>query len=115
MGNSDDFAALDDPEFLAERRRVRDTLEALTERMTRLDDEFMSRAGAKWGGTLTQSPAELSGRLARDEPEYMARWLALEVLITDKAVCADAELFDRLSALQDRFQGETLARYGVTS
>ena len=43
----EDFSAMDDPDFLAERRRVRETVQALTERLARLDDEFIRRAGAK--------------------------------------------------------------------
>jgi hypothetical protein len=43
-----DLAALDDPAFLAERRRMREELEALTERCRRLDDEFIRRARAAW-------------------------------------------------------------------
>lgn len=116
MGHSDDIIALDDPEFLAERRRVRETLETLTERMTRLDDEFITRASARWGGeTAPQAPAQLSNKLAREEPQYMARWLALEVLMADEIVGADTDLYERLSVLQDKLQAETLARYGVAS
>ncbi len=59
-------------------------------------------------------PLTLSAMLARDERQYMARWLALEVLMTDEAVCADEELYDRLSVLQEKWQQETLARHGVT-
>jgi hypothetical protein len=44
----EDFSTMDDPGFLAERRRVRETVEALTERLARLDDEFIRRAAAKW-------------------------------------------------------------------
>lgn len=44
----DDFSALSDPDFLAERKRVRDTIEALTERLAKLDDEFDRRASASW-------------------------------------------------------------------
>jgi hypothetical protein len=43
-----DLAALDDPAFLAERRRVGEELEALTERYRRLDEEFIRRARAEW-------------------------------------------------------------------
>jgi hypothetical protein len=43
-----DLAALDDPAFLAERSRVRDELQALTERYRRLDEEFIRRARAAW-------------------------------------------------------------------
>jgi hypothetical protein len=47
----EDFTALSDPDFLTERRRVRETIEALTERQARLDDEFIRRASAAWGAT----------------------------------------------------------------
>jgi hypothetical protein len=65
------------------------------------------------GGTVITDPLELSARLARDEPQYMSRWLALEVLLTDETVCQDTELYDRLSQLRERFQQETLTRYGA--
>jgi hypothetical protein len=44
----EDFNTMSDPDFLAERRRVRETVEALTERLSRLDDEFIRRASASW-------------------------------------------------------------------
>ena len=44
----EDLSAMDDPDFLAERRRVRETIEALTERLATLDKEFIRRAAAKW-------------------------------------------------------------------
>lgn len=52
-----DFSELDDPAFLAERRRVRSLLEhapgrevnpGLTERMRELDEEFLRRARLTW-------------------------------------------------------------------
>jgi hypothetical protein len=46
--DNQDLAALDDPAFLAERRRLREELEALTERCRRIDDEFIRRARAAW-------------------------------------------------------------------
>jgi hypothetical protein len=57
MSDGDEFSGLDDPAFLAERRRVRDELERLPEheqdpalvaRFQRLDDEFIRRAAAAW-------------------------------------------------------------------
>jgi hypothetical protein len=48
MSGSDDFTRLDDPAFLSERTRVRETIEALIVRMRALDAEFVRRAGAKW-------------------------------------------------------------------
>ena len=59
MSDSDDFTKLDDPQFLAERRRVRDALDStqdtaaspdLTARLEALDEEFLRRARTSWGG-----------------------------------------------------------------
>ena len=53
--SDDELARMDDPDFLAERRRVREELERtpaatadLTARYAALDDEFIRRAGAAW-------------------------------------------------------------------
>ncbi|MGH3246227.1 MAG: hypothetical protein ACRDYB_14830 [Acidimicrobiales bacterium] len=46
--DSDDFTAMNDPEFLAERARVRETLAALTEQYRKLNDEFDRRARILW-------------------------------------------------------------------
>lgn len=46
----EDFSGLNDPEFLAERRRVRETIEALQEHYAKLNAEFDRRAMAKWKG-----------------------------------------------------------------
>jgi hypothetical protein len=57
MSDSDDFTRLDDPAFLAERRRVREELEhapeheaspELTARYQQLNDEFLRRASIAW-------------------------------------------------------------------
>jgi hypothetical protein len=66
------------------------------------------------GGTVIHDPAALSAALMTEERAYMARWLALEVLMTDATVCGDEELYGRLSVLQEQWQQETLARHGVT-
>ena len=65
-------------------------------------------------GSLIQDPQTLSDMLMTEERAYMARWLALEVLMTDDTVCEDQDLFDRLSALQEKWKQETLARRGMT-
>jgi hypothetical protein len=44
----EDFSQLDDPAFLAERSRVRQAIEALTERYDALNAEFDRRAAAMW-------------------------------------------------------------------
>jgi hypothetical protein len=48
MADSDDIRQMSDPDFLAERARVRDAIEALTERLAELDDEFVNRARSAW-------------------------------------------------------------------
>ncbi|HEX3964084.1 MAG TPA: hypothetical protein VHZ03_46805 [Trebonia sp.] len=48
MSDSDEFAAMSDPDFLDERRRVRETLEVLAERYRLINIEFDRRAGIKW-------------------------------------------------------------------
>lgn len=48
MAVSDDIRQMSDPDFLAEPARVRETIEALQERLGELDDEFLKRAGAAW-------------------------------------------------------------------
>ena len=48
MTSDDDFTRLDDLALLAERGRVRDELQALTERYRKLDDEFIRRARTAW-------------------------------------------------------------------
>jgi hypothetical protein len=56
MTESDDLSRLDDPEFLAERKRVREALEhqpeaaaELSARYQRLNEEFLWRARIAWG------------------------------------------------------------------
>jgi hypothetical protein len=44
----EDLTQLDDPAFLAERKRVRETIESLSERYEALNAEFDRRAAAKW-------------------------------------------------------------------
>jgi hypothetical protein len=48
MSESDEFAVMSDPDFLAERRRVRETMEALAERYRLINLEFDRRAGTAW-------------------------------------------------------------------
>jgi hypothetical protein len=48
MSAIDEFASMSDPDFLAERRRVREAIEALTERYRVINVEFDRRAGSAW-------------------------------------------------------------------
>jgi hypothetical protein len=57
MNDSDDFTQLDDPTFLAERRRVREELEHTPQnavspqaaaRYQAMDEEFLRRARLAW-------------------------------------------------------------------
>ena len=66
-------------------------------------------------GIVIQGPLALSAALMTEERAYMAKWLALEILMTDETVCEDEELYGRLSALQEKWQEETLARHALTS
>jgi hypothetical protein len=57
MNDDADFSQLDDPDFLAERRRVRDELEhqpetsaELNTRYQELNEEFLRRARIAWAG-----------------------------------------------------------------
>jgi hypothetical protein len=51
MSDSDDFTAMNDPDFLAEYRRARETLEAAASRVRKLNEELDRRAAAKWTTT----------------------------------------------------------------
>jgi hypothetical protein len=49
----------------------------------------------------------------RDHRDNAARWLAVEVLLSDEPALADDDLAARLHALQDRLETQTRQRYGV--
>ena len=60
MTSDDDLSKMTDPDFLAERRRVREELEytpeqevsaALTDRFEKLNEEFLRRARIAWEGS----------------------------------------------------------------
>jgi hypothetical protein len=61
---------------------------------------------------MIEDPAALSARLMRENHVYMARWLALAVLLNDEVVCADRALYDRLSVFQEDQEKQMLARHG---
>ena len=48
MSDNNHFAEMNDPDFLAERKRVRETLEALNERYQLINMEFDRRARGRW-------------------------------------------------------------------
>ena len=49
----------------------------------------------------------------REHRADAARWLAVEVLLSDAAALEDDDLVDRLCTLQDRLEALTRLRYGV--
>jgi hypothetical protein len=49
--DSHEFTAMSDPDFLAERKRVREALQAITERYRLINLEFDRRARALWTET----------------------------------------------------------------
>ena len=57
--------------------------------------------------------AEASFRNARENPDELARWLAVEVLLTDPVALEDDTLLERLLALQDRLEVLARVRYGL--
>ena len=48
MNSDGEYAQLDDPAFLAERKRVREELQELTERYRKLNEEFDRRTRTAW-------------------------------------------------------------------
>ena len=49
----------------------------------------------------------------REQRDDAAKWLAVEVLLSDPAALQDDDLVTRLEILQDRLEALTRARYGV--
>jgi len=66
------------------------------------------------GGTVTHAElTEVSLRNLRENRDDSARWLAVEVLLSDPIALEDGELVTRLMGLQDRLEDLARARYGV--
>jgi hypothetical protein len=49
----------------------------------------------------------------REHRDDAARWLAVEVLLSDEASLEDDDLVTRLRTLQDRLEAQTRLRYGI--
>ncbi len=49
----------------------------------------------------------------REHRDTAARWLAVEVLLSDEAALEDDDLANRLHVFQDRLEAQTRQRYGV--
>lgn len=62
---------------------------------------------------MTQDLAELSIRLGYEERAYMARWLALEVLMTDELVQEDQDLYTALARFQDAQEQDVRQKHGL--
>jgi hypothetical protein len=56
---------------------------------------------------------EISLSNLREHREDAARWLAVEVLLSDEAALEDDDLVDRLCRLQDRLEAQIRQRYGI--
>jgi hypothetical protein len=64
--------------------------------------------------TVTQRDlVEASLSNLREHRDTAARWLAVEVLLSDEAALEDDDLVNRLHVLQDRLETQTRERYGV--
>jgi hypothetical protein len=65
-------------------------------------------------GAVTHTDlVEISLANFRDHRADAARWLAVEVLLSDEAALEDDDLVDGLCRLQDRLEALTRQRYGV--
>jgi hypothetical protein len=49
----------------------------------------------------------------REDRDTAARWLAVEVLLSDEAALEDDDLVDGLCRLQDRLEAQTRQSFGV--
>jgi hypothetical protein len=58
--------------------------------------------------------AELAVQAGRDHRHEMARWLALEVLLTDEIAGQDDLLIERLSVLQERVENDLRTKTAPT-
>jgi hypothetical protein len=56
---------------------------------------------------------EISLSNFREHRDEAARWLAVEVLLSNEAALEDDDLVDGLCRLQDRLEALTRQRYGV--
>ena len=68
----------------------------------------MTRGAANHSDLVEASLSNL-----REHRDTAARWLAVEVLLSDEAALEDDGLITRLHTLQDRLESETRERYGV--
>lgn len=56
---------------------------------------------------------EISLSNFREHRDEAARWLAVEVLLSDEAALEDDGLVDSLCRLQDRLEAQTRRRFGL--
>ena len=68
----------------------------------------MTRSAANHSDLVEVSLSNL-----REHRDTAARWLAVEVLLSDEAALEDDDLATRLHTLQDRLESKTRERYGV--
>ncbi|HET9081083.1 MAG TPA: hypothetical protein VFO01_11305 [Trebonia sp.] len=73
----------------------------------------MNRSAVNHGTTSHCDLVEVSLSNLREHRADAARWLAVEVLLSDDAALEDDNLAARLHALQDRLEALTRVRYGV--
>jgi hypothetical protein len=58
MSDSGEYATMNDPDFLAERKRVREELQELTARYRKLNEEFDRRAKTAWASASLGGASE---------------------------------------------------------
>ena len=109
--SDEDFSRLDDPQFLDERRRVREELEhtskhaasaGLAARYAALNAEFDRRAAAVWNpGGRAVSTAEAD---FWSLPPHAARVEAVEILLADPQALGDDVLESCLYVLRAKLR-----------
>ena len=77
------------------------------------DPSAMNPGATNHGTASHEDLVEASLGHLREHRADAARWLAVEVLMSDPDALADDELVDRLCRLQDRLEAQTRQRYGV--
>jgi hypothetical protein len=111
----EDYGAMSDPDFLAERRRVREELEhtpehelspELTARYQKLDEEFLRRASLAWAQARLRKGEQAMCNMPEPAIPHSqaARLLAVEVLLADPEALGDDVLESCLYLLRDRLQ-----------
>ena len=108
MSESDDFTKLDDLEFLAARRRVRDALDATPpgEASPELSGPLSGheRGVLQAGADIVGGGAVSAAAMIEDLPRDAARMLAVEILLAEPESLGDDVLESCLYVLREKLR-----------